>query len=417
MIAPVAAPCLDSANPILKMRVAYIAPYQGKVLRNQRPIIDNLALAANLKIELIAELLASTGHQVEILSQGEVSGERSFTLYPACEEIPRFHPAIPVHYCSAIRVRRVQGVWSTYQMLRLLRARHREAPFDLVIIYNFKLPQTFGALHAIRRMGLPVVLEYEDDALVDVLGKPETGVRAELDRHLVRSVLKRISGCIAVSPHLLSQAPPDVPKLLLRGVIGHDIIVAAEDVTTPRENWVVFSGTHSRAKGLQPLLDAWRMAPPSGWQLHIAGHGELTNQLETKAAGDKTIVFHGLLNREQNARLLRQSKIGINPHELSHTPGNVFAFKIIEYLAAGTHVLTTPMGELEPELERGVTYISDNRAETIAASLARVIDERHFVRTAIEAAQRTYSPKALSTSLDRVLTDVVSQTRKRRSPY
>src|SRR4051794_35274056 len=105
------------------MRVAYIAPYQGKDLRNRRPIIDNLALAANLKIELIAELLVSAGHHVEVLSQGEV-GECSFTLYPAFQESPRFHPAIAVHYCSALPIRRVQGAWSTLQMLQLLRKRH-----------------------------------------------------------------------------------------------------------------------------------------------------------------------------------------------------------------------------------------------------------------------------------------------------
>ena len=157
------------------------------------------------------------------------------------------------------------------------------------------------------------------------------------------------------------------------------------------------------------------MAPPVGWQLHIAGHGELTEQLEKKAAGDKTIVFHGLLDREQNARLLRQSKIGINPHELSQTPGNVFAFKIIEYLAAGTHVLTTPMGELESELEQGVTYIPDNRPETIAASLTRIIEGQLFDRTAMDAARRTYSPESLSISLDRLMRDVVSNARLHRA--
>jgi glycosyltransferase involved in cell wall biosynthesis len=396
------------------MRVAYVAPYQGKDLRTRRPIIDNLALAANLKIELIAELLASAGHEVEVLSQGEV-GERSFALYPAFQEVPRFHPAIPVHYCSALPVRRVQGAWSTFQMLRLLRTRHREAPFDLVIIYNFKLPQVFAALFAVRTMGLPVILEYEDDALVNVLGQAESGTRAYLDRRMVRIVLKSVSGCIGVSPHLLSQAPAGVPKLLLRGVIGQDIIADGNGDSVARHNWVVFSGTHSRAKGLEPLVDAWRMAPPRGWQLHIAGYGELTEQLEKKAAGDQTIVFHGLLNREQNARLLRQAKIGINPHELSHTPGNVFAFKIIEYLAAGTHVLTTPMGELESELERGITYMPDNRPETIAASLSRIIDAKQFDRTAMEAARRTYSPELLSIALDRILHDVVPNARTHRS--
>ena len=323
------------------MRIAYIAPYQGPELLRQRPVVTNLALAANLKIELIAELLESKHHDVEILSQGE-AGERHFKLYPAFRELSKSE--VPIHYSSALPIRFVNGFWSTWQMLRLFRKRHRQAPFDLVVIYNFKEPQTLAALYAIRRLRLPVILEYEDDRLVEVDGRPEEGMRSAFDRRLVGLVINSIAGCIGVSPHLLSQAPPHVPQVLLRGVISPDILRMSDDPSIERNKWVVFSGTHFRSKGLSQLIAGWKLAQPPGWQLHIAGYGELTTQLQESAAGDDTIVFHGLVDRRQNARLLRQSAIGINPHELSHTPGNVFAFKIIEYLAAGTHVITTPMG-------------------------------------------------------------------------
>ena len=36
-------------------------------------------------------------------------------------------------------------------------------------------------------------------------------------------------------------------------------------------------------------------------------------------------------------------------------------------------MITTPMGELEPELERGITYVQDNEPETIAAAMRRVV--------------------------------------------
>jgi glycosyltransferase involved in cell wall biosynthesis len=267
-----------------------------------------------------------------------------------------------------------------------------------------------------KRLRLPVILEYEDDRLVEVDGKAEVGLRSAFDRRLVRLVLDSIDGCIGVSPHLLSQAPASVPQMLLRGVISPEIQRISDDESIPRNNWVAFSGTHFRSKGLPQLIAAWKLARPPGWELHIAGYGELTGQLQESAAGDKTIVFHGLVDRQQNARLLRQSKIGINPHELSRTPGNVFAFKIIEYLAAGEHVITTPMGVLEPELEAGVTYIPDNHPETIAASLMRVVNEGEFTRGAKEAARRFYSPAAVSAALDRLVRDVVSHTRGTAAP-
>jgi glycosyltransferase involved in cell wall biosynthesis len=100
------------------------------------------------------------------------------------------------------------------------------------------------------------------------------------------------------------------------------------------------------------------------------------------------------------------SKIGVNPHDLSATPGNIFAFKIIEYLAAGTHVITTPMGLLEKELEAGITYIADNSPETIAGALQQVIKGREYERGALDAAQGMYGPAAVSKMLDTLLNRV-----------
>ena len=170
----------------------------------------------------------------------------------------------------------------------------------------------------------------------------------------------------------------------------------------------MFSGTHTKSKGLEPLVQAWGLMKLEDWELHIAGYGEDTNALMKMAEHDKSIVFHGRLDREQNAKLLSSAKIGINPHEVSVTPGNVFAFKIIEYLAAGTHVVTTPMGSLEAELEAGVTYMGDNSPQTIAATLERVVGGRAYERTARESAWCAYGPEAVTRSLGRLLGEVMA---------
>src|SRR5262245_12914165 len=147
------------------MRIAYIAPYQGPGLLKSRPTLLNLGLAANVKMELVAELLQRSSQDIEILSQGEVV-ERQFRFYPAFHEPKPFDPTIPVFYASVLPVKLVNVLWSTFCTLRLFRRRHRLSPYDVVIIYNLKLPQVICGLYAMRRLGLPVVLEYEDDAFV-----------------------------------------------------------------------------------------------------------------------------------------------------------------------------------------------------------------------------------------------------------
>ena len=208
---------------------------------------------------------------------------------------------------------------------------------------------------------------------------------------------------MAVSPYLLTQLPSSIPKLLLRGVVGEAIINSNHQPMASRKNLVVFSGTHEGTQGLEQLIKAWRMVGLPDWELHIAGRGPITPALQQLAEGDRSIVFHGFLNREENARLLCAAKIGMNPQDVTKTQGNVFALKIIEYLAAGLHVITTPRGSLEPELEAGVSYIADNTPDTIAAGLKKVISTRSYEHTAQEAAVATYGPDAISKALNRLI--------------
>ena len=79
------------------MRIAYVAPYHGPTLLERRPIVRNRSMASATKIGLIAGLLRSSAHDVEIISQGAVI-ESAFTFYPSFVEPQPFHPEIPIFY-------------------------------------------------------------------------------------------------------------------------------------------------------------------------------------------------------------------------------------------------------------------------------------------------------------------------------
>jgi glycosyltransferase involved in cell wall biosynthesis len=363
----------------------------------------NLALAGNLKIELISELLARAGHDVEIISQGEVV-ENSSRFFPAFQETTAGERNIPVFYASAFPVRFVNGYWSSRGVLSIFKHRHRERPFDVVIVYNLKGPQAKLALYAADRLRLPVIVEFEDDSFVDIAGQATAGMKAKLRRAQELRILNQAAGSICVSPHLQTRFAAGTPSLLLRGVISEHITAhARRSDASRRKNIVAFSGTFAPSKGLVPLVEAWKSLDLPGWELHLAGDGSIASDLRRLAKGVASIEFRGLLDRNENAAFLAEAKIGINPHQLSAIPGNVFAFKIVEYLAAGLHVISTPMGPLEPELESGITYIDDNSAARVAAGLGDVIRGRRYDRLAADAAVRLYGGHAVAAALDGLL--------------
>ena len=174
---------------------------------------------------------------------------------------------------------------------------------------------------------------------------------------------------------------------------------------------MVFSGTHSRFQGLEQLIKAWKIGNFQGWQLHIAGQGEITGVLHNLAQDDPSIVFHGILSREENAELLSHGKITVVAYDVSKTRG--FSFKTLECLGAGMHVITTRLSALEglePELMSGLTYLDDNEPETIVACLKKVIAERIYERTAQQATLERYGPSAISRLLEAFLNQVVEST-------
>jgi glycosyltransferase involved in cell wall biosynthesis len=388
------------------MRIAYVTPYQGTTLVERRPVVRNRSMSNRVKIELIATLLHACGHDVEVFSHGEVDAP-VLRFYPAFDEPQRFHPAIPIRYISALPIRRVYGPWAQLRTQALLERHHRVSPFDALIIFNFKPPQLAAARFAARR-GLPLVLEYEDDTFRTVTGAIQTGLRARYYHRVYRRILNSVDGCIAVSPHLLSQVPAGVPKLLLRGVVGDDVVAAAERLRGSKKDIVLFSGTHTTWNGVEELIAAWRSLALPDWELHVTGYGELTESLRRIAEGSPGIVFHGLVSRADLVDLMASAKICVSPQRVSQAQGNQFAFKVIEYLAAGAHVVMTPMGTLESEIEAGITYLTDNRPDSIASTLKRVIDERRYTHNAASVVQMQYGANMVSGQLEKLLLEAAA---------
>jgi hypothetical protein len=61
------------------------------------------------------------------------------------------------------------------------------------------------------------------------------------------------------------------------------------------------------------------------------------------------------------------------------------------------------MGQLEKEIEAGITYMPDNRPETIARTLERVVQQDLWRNTAGPAVQGIYGPEILREALDKWL--------------
>ena len=68
------------------------------------------------------------------------------------------------------------------------------------------------------------------------------------------------------------------------------------------------------------------------------------------------------------------------------------------------------MGTLQPEIERGITYLSDNAPESIALVLQSVTLNGRWHEGAADYVQRTYGTAALSKSLELLIRQAINKT-------
>ena len=71
-------------------------------------------------------------------------------------------------------------------------------------------------------------------------------------------------------------------------------------------------------------------------------------------------------------------------------------------MAAGAHVIATPMGTLEKEIEDGLTYLPSNDPQAIAATIQEVVQERRWERNVATLVWKT-GPVAVAAAIDKLL--------------
>jgi glycosyltransferase involved in cell wall biosynthesis len=126
-----------------------------------------------------------------------------------------------------------------------------------------------------------------------------------------------------------------------------------------RENVITYIGRIHPAKGLDVLIDAFRIVlselPVGAPQLIVAGDHQTAEALRLKARireeRIRHIAFTGLLSKDRLADLLSKSRLNIIPSLWFENMPNV----LLESLSCGTPVLTSDLGCFREMVQSGET--------------------------------------------------------------
>ncbi|MBQ4242436.1 MAG: glycosyltransferase [Lachnospiraceae bacterium] len=142
--------------------------------------------------------------------------------------------------------------------------------------------------------------------------------------------------------------------------------------TAPRI--LLYTGNLNRKYGVGKLVEAYIKAEIPDTQLHIAGAGDMAEDIRKLAGEHENVVYCGLVDPDEAERMQKEAYLLINPRpsEAEYTRYS-FPSKTIEYMASGTPVLMTDLPGVPEEYKEYVYLIKDESTEGIAKALKDVL--------------------------------------------
>ncbi|MGL4340276.1 MAG: glycosyltransferase family 4 protein [Rhodoglobus sp.] len=205
---------------------------------------------------------------------------------------------------------------------------------------------------------------------------------------LVSRVLSRASRILVLS---------DESRELAVNAVGAERVVQLPNAVppsapTPKEKLVVFGGAVTYRKGVDVLVEAWRLVGvASGWKLFIAGPLTDRELVPTILPGAS---FLGALEHRDLMALLDRSAIAVLPSRDEAMP-----MFILEAMARDNCVIATPVGGITDVLAdgRGV-LVEPGDVEELAAAVKTAFDDEAG-RIAIAASGRSRFDEQFSSAV------------------
>lgn len=227
-----------------------------------------------------------------------------------------------------------------------------EKEFDLVWIYNSYIFEARFALSLFKKKKIRIIFQIEDLPLARK--RSSFNLKPKLDAYYFRELCDASTKILMVNSSITNAIPSEENKakaVLFPPIIDPAISATASHQTVEKFKGEIvkigYFGALTEEKGVGQLLRIIQKLP-ANYELNLYGKGELEGQINRLAANHSNIKYHGFISGKPMTDQLHSMDILLNPHaDISKMQDGVFPFKMLEYIATGSYVITTPLPQLE----------------------------------------------------------------------
>lgn len=214
---------------------------------------------------------------------------------------------------------------------------------DNIWCYNAAAFETLFASHAKKKYGSKVILEFEDWHFA----RPRLSLRLLIDWIFWKKNAKNVDYGFAVNSFLKKKLDSyNVPTQLLPGVVNDEIFELSNKFPPFQGRdfiTVGYFGGLYLDKGAGFLLEIFDYVRSRDLKIKffVTGKGPLSDKFYSYSSNYPNLLkYFGSVNSCKLYEIIGQVDVILNPHELNQ---GVFPFKIIESIASGRLVISTPL--------------------------------------------------------------------------
>jgi glycosyltransferase involved in cell wall biosynthesis len=360
------------------IRIAYLGDYRGKEIIKSRNI--GYSQAGNNKIEGFVECIEKTDMNVTVISPS--CDKKNFKFYKL-EKGKLSHSDII--YLPFMGFPYINHLSAMMFVLLYLLVMISKGKFNRILFYNHS-PKFVVPLIIIRfLLNIPIYLEYEDSYFrgAKYFSKRLYGFFFETFTN------KIIDGAILVNSFYINKVKTK-NIVLCRGFAPKWTYKRSRRLYED-EIRVGYTGGLDDIRGIDTFVNAALEIPKlvDGMEVKffIAGDGPLKNWMLQHIADSDNIEYLGLLSRDENAQLITNMDILVNPHK--EDIKDLFPSKIFDYIASGNIIVSSNCYDISQIQYKNLYIYKDKNLTGFLHKILKekppvLKDEEAFIRYSVE---------------------------------
>lgn len=259
--------------------------------------------------------------------------------------------------------------------IRKWAARHKGERMD-VLVYNIYTPPISWLYKACKRYGCKLT------AILYDLGVPPARLGLSFLTMLGYQAMERqakryiplLDGRVVINERIVRHYAPGKDFLLVDGGINDDVMSRLFPLEEPSSEEFVFvlAGMLWDQNGTKLVMDCLQGHPELSVKVVFAGNGIDVPKIQAFARQDSRVSYAGMLSPEELFKLYAKADVLLNLRKEEEEDFH-FPSKLLEYLATGKHVISTPVAHAERDYGQFMTLLQEGTPETLAVAIKSVM--------------------------------------------